>query len=129
MTESITIEILSNPKTMEALHRSDLDIKNGRVKEVTSIEELLRDCSVKGTDDQTKPFDKCPVCDGELVEKQVEKLLRGGDNTAVIRVRAYVCLHCGERLYLQETVKRFEEIRRKSTDRTIISGNSIRNRR
>jgi YgiT-type zinc finger domain-containing protein len=62
---------------------------------------------------QTKPFDKCPVCDGELVEKQVEKLLRGGDNTAVIRVRADVCLHCGERLYLQETVKRFEEIRRK----------------
>jgi CO dehydrogenase/acetyl-CoA synthase epsilon subunit len=54
MTESITIEILCNPKTMEALHRSDLDIKNGRVKEVTSIEELLRDCSVKGTDDADK---------------------------------------------------------------------------
>jgi YgiT-type zinc finger domain-containing protein len=62
---------------------------------------------------QTKPFEKCPVCGGELEEKEVEKLLRGGANTAIIRVRAEVCLHCGERLYSQETVKRFEEIRRK----------------
>ena len=27
-----SVEILSNPKTMEALHKSDLDIKAGRVK-------------------------------------------------------------------------------------------------
>jgi YgiT-type zinc finger domain-containing protein len=58
-------------------------------------------------------FDKCPVCGGELVEKEVEKLLRGGVHTAVLRVRAEVCLHCGERLYSQETVRRFEEIRAK----------------
>ena len=62
---------------------------------------------------QTKPFDKCPVCGGELEEKEVEKLLKGGVNTAVIKVRAEVCLHCGERLYSQETVRLFEEIRRK----------------
>ncbi len=36
-----SVEILSNPKTMEALHKSDMDIKAGRVKEVTSVEELL----------------------------------------------------------------------------------------
>ena len=24
------------------------------------------------------PFEKCPVCGGEMVEKEVEKLLRGG---------------------------------------------------
>ncbi len=36
-----SVEILSNPKTMEALRRSDLDIKEGRVKEVSSVEELL----------------------------------------------------------------------------------------
>ncbi len=36
-----TVEILSNPKTMEALRRSDIDIKEGRVKEVSSVEELL----------------------------------------------------------------------------------------
>jgi len=59
------------------------------------------------------PFEKCPVCGGELIEKEVEKLLRGGVNTAVLKARAEVCLHCGERLYSQEAVKRFEEIRSK----------------
>jgi len=59
------------------------------------------------------PFEKCPVCGGELVEKEVEKLLRGGIHTAVLKVRTEVCLHCGERLYSQETVRRFEEIRAK----------------
>jgi YgiT-type zinc finger domain-containing protein len=59
------------------------------------------------------PFTKCPVCGGELIEKEVEKLLRGGIHTAVLRVRAEVCLHCGERLYSQETVRRFEEVRAK----------------
>ena len=60
-----------------------------------------------------KPFEKCPVCGGDLVEKEVEKLLRGGVHTAMLRVHADVCLHCGERLYSQETVRRFEEIRNK----------------
>lgn len=59
------------------------------------------------------PFQKCPVCGGELVEKEIEKLLRGGIHTAVMRVRAEICLHCGERLYSEETVRRFEEIRAK----------------
>ena len=60
-----------------------------------------------------KPFEKCPVCGGELAEKEVEKLLRGGIHVAVLKVDAEVCLHCGERLYSQETVRRFEEIRAK----------------
>ena len=60
-----------------------------------------------------RPFGKCPVCGGELVEREVEKLLRGGNHTAVMKVPAEVCLGCGERLYSQETVRRFEEIRRK----------------
>ena len=59
------------------------------------------------------PFEKCPVCGGELVPKEVEKLLRGGVHTATVRVQAEVCLHCGERLYSQETVRRFKEIRAK----------------
>jgi len=59
------------------------------------------------------PFEKCPVCGGELVEKEIEKLLRGGIHTAVLSVQAEVCLHCGERLYSQETVRRFEEVRAK----------------
>ena len=59
------------------------------------------------------PFSSCPVCGGELVEKQVEKLLRGGKNTAVLEVRAEVCLRCGERLYSVETVRQFEQVRAK----------------
>ena len=59
------------------------------------------------------PFEKCPICGGELTEKEVEKLLRGGDYTAVLKVQAEVCLHCGERLYAEETVRLFEQIRNK----------------
>ena len=60
-----------------------------------------------------RPFQECPVCGGQLVEKEVEKLLRGGVHTAVLKVRAEVCLRCGERLYSEQTVRRFEEIRAK----------------
>ncbi len=70
---------------------------------------------------KTKPFDKCPVCGGELEEKEVEKLLKGGVHTAIIKVKAEVCLHCGERLYSQETVKRFEEIRKKLERKDVAS--------
>jgi YgiT-type zinc finger domain-containing protein len=59
------------------------------------------------------PFEKCPVCGSEMVEKAVEKLLRGGLNTATVKVNADVCLRCGERLYSQETVQCFERIREK----------------
>ncbi len=57
------------------------------------------------------PFSRCPVCGGEVVEKEVEKLLKGGVHTAVVKVRAEVCLHCGERLYSPETVRLFEQVR------------------
>ena len=60
-----------------------------------------------------KPFEKCPVCGGELETKQVEKLLRGGGNTVSVKVSADVCLHCGERLYAEDVVRTFEEIRGK----------------
>jgi len=57
------------------------------------------------------PFEKCPICGGELVEKEVEKVLWGGVHAAILKVPAEVCLRCGERLYSQETVRRFEHIR------------------
>ncbi len=56
------------------------------------------------------PFPKCPVCGGEVVEKEVEEILRGGDNTAIVRAKAEVCLHCGERLFDPKTIERFEQI-------------------
>lgn len=59
------------------------------------------------------PFKKCPICGEELKEKEVEKLLRGGNHTASVRVQAEVCLHCGERLYAEETVRFFQMVRNK----------------
>ena len=48
-----------------------------------------------------RPFNKCPVCGGEMVEKEVEKLLRGGVNLAAVNVHAEVCLRCGETVVLK----------------------------
>jgi len=42
-----------------------------------------------------KSFTCCPVCGGELVEKRMEKLLKGGCDTVSVKVAADVCLHCG----------------------------------
>ena len=40
-----TIEILSNPKTMEIIKRSVSDISAGRVKEISSVDDLLDEMS------------------------------------------------------------------------------------
>lgn len=56
---------------------------------------------------------KCPICGGELIEKKVDKLLRGGNNTAIVQVNALVCQECGEKLYLPETIELFEQIQEK----------------
>jgi len=54
--------------------------------------------------------EKCAVCGGQMLEKKVEKLLRGGINMASLNVMAEVCLHCGERFYTPEIIERFEKI-------------------
>ena len=59
------------------------------------------------------PFTKCPICGGELETKEVEKIVRGGKHTAILNVSAEVCLHCCEKLYAEETVRYFENIRYK----------------
>ncbi len=56
-------------------------------------------------------LDKCPVCGGEIIEKEVEKILRGGNLKEIVKVQAEVCLRCGERFYTPDIVKRFERIR------------------
>lgn len=55
----------------------------------------------------------CHVCGGLLQVKRVEKILRGGVHTAVVEVDAEVCQRCGEQVFSPETVRQFEEIRRK----------------
>lgn len=56
---------------------------------------------------------KCPRCGGEVTEKEVTELLYGGVNSAVLRLKAGVCLICGERLYTPDIVQKFEEIETK----------------
>lgn len=38
-----TVEILSSPATMEAIKKSDRDIRQGRVKTISSIDDLLNE--------------------------------------------------------------------------------------
>lgn len=57
--------------------------------------------------------EKCPRCGGPVVEKEVQELLFGGNNTAFITVTVGVCQNCGERLYTPEQIRRFEEIESK----------------
>jgi YgiT-type zinc finger domain-containing protein len=73
----------------------------------------------KNQEEIMKLFEKCPVCGGDLMAKEVEKVLKGGTNTAVVKVKAEVCLHCGERLYAPKTISRFEDIRRKLTEEDV----------
>lgn len=39
-----TVEILSNPATMQAIKKSDQDIRQGRVKTITTVDDLLNEC-------------------------------------------------------------------------------------
>ncbi len=64
-------------------------------------------------------FPKCPMCGGEVVTKQTERILRGGVNLATVTVTADVCLRCGERLYDPDTIRLFEQIRQKLNDQDV----------
>nr|QNO47402.1 hypothetical protein FLPANLNF_00021 [Methanosarcinales archaeon ANME-2c ERB4] len=61
----------------------------------------------------------CPICGGEVVEKNVEKIVKGGNDVAILRVKAGVCEKCGERLYTKEVHKKIEEIRSELKHRTL----------
>jgi len=69
------------------------------------------------------PFDKCPVCGGKLVD-EVEKLLKGGVHTAVLKAHAAERLQCGTHLYSNETIRRFEQIRQKRESQEVAGFHS-----
>ena len=58
-------------------------------------------------------FDLCVFCEGKMFHKDVDLLLRGGDNVATVTVPADVCLRCGNQLYDPQTSRKMEEIRKK----------------
>ena len=53
----------------------------------------------------------CPTCGGDLVLREVETILRGGADTAVVRAQALVCSNCREQVYPIKLVREFERIR------------------
>ncbi|KHG42458.1 MULTISPECIES: YgiT-type zinc finger protein [Nostocales] len=59
------------------------------------------------------PIDKCVVCNGNLLETNVTEIIKGGGNTATLKVKALVCQNCGERFYHADTIRRFETIKLK----------------
>jgi hypothetical protein len=40
-----TVEILSTPETMQIIRKSESDIAHGRTKEISSVDDLLRELS------------------------------------------------------------------------------------
>ena len=40
-----TVEILSSKKTMQAIKKSDRDILQGRLKTISSVDDLLNECA------------------------------------------------------------------------------------
>jgi len=56
---------------------------------------------------------RCVRCgSNDLEDRDVEKLVRGGDNVAALRVRATVCRHCGERYLPDGAIRTLEQARR-----------------
>jgi YgiT-type zinc finger domain-containing protein len=55
---------------------------------------------------------RCARCGSDdLEDKEVEKLIRGGDDVAALRVRATVCHHCGERYLPEDAIRALERAR------------------
>jgi YgiT-type zinc finger domain-containing protein len=56
---------------------------------------------------------KCPRCGGELeYNRVVEQQVREGSDVALVRVRADVCMRCGERLFNPQMTARLAKARR-----------------
>lgn len=61
----------------------------------------------------TASLSRCARCgSSDLEDKEIEKLIRGGDDVAALRVRATVCRHCGERYLSLDAVRALEQARR-----------------
>lgn len=59
-------------------------------------------------------FKECVVCGGEVVEREVEKVLRGDGHEKNVKIQVAVCLRCGEHFYGPQAIKRFAEVKAKS---------------
>lgn len=57
---------------------------------------------------------RCVRCGStDLDDREIEELVRAGDDVAALRVLATVCHRCGEQYFSQGVIERIEEVRRK----------------
>jgi YgiT-type zinc finger domain-containing protein len=54
----------------------------------------------------------CPICGGKVTIKEVEKIVKGGSNVAILKVKAGVCTKCGERIYSKDTHEKIQKVRK-----------------
>ena len=61
---------------------------------------------------------KCVICSGEIKKKYVLEEVKDKNNHLLVKVRAEVCINCGERYYASGVVDRLigfkESLRKKS---------------
>jgi len=61
----------------------------------------------------TASLSRCARCgSSDLEDKEIEKLIRGGDDVAALRVHATVCHHCGERYLPLDAVRALDQARK-----------------
>jgi YgiT-type zinc finger domain-containing protein len=71
------------------------------------------------------PISQCIFCQGNVLEQTVTEIIKGGGNTATLKVSALVCQNCGERYYQADTIRKFEVIKakletQKTADLTLV---------
>jgi YgiT-type zinc finger domain-containing protein len=55
-------------------------------------------------------FDECPVCAGQIIEKEVTKVISRGKQKTVLKLPGYVCCKCSEQFYPPKSIKHIEKV-------------------
>ena len=56
----------------------------------------------------------CPICGSDQIEiENIMHIVRGGNNAALLEVKAEACQRCHEKLFTAKQVEYFDEIRNK----------------
>jgi len=73
---------------------------------------------------------KCPVCKSTLVEREVEKFLTSNGDTAVLKIRAEVCLQCNMKFFAPRIIAEIAGVKNKlkkgQTKGFIVTGKSYK---
>lgn len=56
-------------------------------------------------------FDECPVCSGNIVEKEVTKVITSSNKQIPVKLPASVCCKCSEQFFSLDSVKKLEQMR------------------